>query len=105
MEKIAIFGTGLVLDNYYQMLASNYDIIYLVDNDKAKWGKLYYGKECCSPQVLADSSVDKIIILTIWERYVKEIKSQLEKMGFSECVFHINELQPIVNQKDLDGFF
>lgn len=101
MEKIAIFGVGLTLNDYFDMLSMNYEIKYLIDNDTSKWGKIYKGIECCSAEILKSVEVDKIVILTIWDRYIEEIKKQLDEMGLLNKTVHLRELQPRVDYADV----
>lgn len=96
MEKIAIFGVGLTLNDYFDMLSMKYEIKYLIDNDVSKWGKIYKGLECCSAEILTSVEVDKIVILTICERYIEEIKKQLDRMGVLDKTVHLRDLQPKV---------
>lgn len=101
MEKIAIFGVGLTFNDYYDMLRCAYDVCILVDNDMSKWGKAYGGMICQSPDALIDAEVDKIVILTMWNKYIEEIRHQLSDMGLIDKVCLMNELQGVAQYNKL----
>lgn len=101
MQKIAIFGVGLTFDQYYNMLKHKYDICCIVDNDNRKWGKKYRGIPCESPASLCGRKIDKIIILTMWDRYINEIRKQLEEMGLGDKVVSIRDIQTWVEYEKI----
>ena len=74
-----IFGAGSAARDWI-FSNRNSNIIFFVDNDETKWGNKFFNFEVKSPDTLKQY-VGKANVL-IMSVYVKEIKSQLEKLGF-----------------------
>lgn len=78
MEKIWIWGTGLIAE---QVLAQcdvfeMYEVAGFIDNDAAKAGKSFHGRQICAPAALRKENADRIVILTV---YWREIEKQIRR--------------------------
>lgn len=77
---IVVFGTGEVAEKVMPYLISKHKILYCVDNNKSKWGDLFYGYEIKPVESLRDYS-GNIVVLS--NKYTFEIISQLKKISIS----------------------
>lgn len=75
-KKVVLFGASNYGKDFYmgELKRNNIDIIAFSDNDKNKWGKLFYGVNVVSPKQLNELNFDIIIITSM---YFKEISNQL----------------------------
>lgn len=104
-KKIIIFGTGQASIN--TILAVNLlglDISYFVDNNKNKWGNIYFQKKIDSPKSLSNENLEKIFVL-IASSFQEDIGLQLNKMGFHEKknflkTFRYNEYENAGREKN-----
>ncbi|WP_379157285.1 TylF/MycF/NovP-related O-methyltransferase [Paenibacillus sp. sgz5001063] len=84
-KKIVVFGTGQNADILFKNLS--YDISYVIDMDKDKWGMNFYGKTIHSPEILSKEDASNIFILLTFSpsgpTYHK-ISNLLTKMGMEE---------------------
>lgn len=76
-KKIIIFGAGGRLIHYFDILNKIYDVLFVCDNDKNKWGD-YENYRVCSPELLLEYKDVPIVIISSYE---DEIYEQLENMG------------------------
>lgn len=79
MAKYVVWGTGIqakiILDKYMSnFFEARHSVEYFVDNDAAKWGEYFLGKEVCAPARLLDGKFDKIFICNA---FVNDIRMQL----------------------------
>lgn len=77
--RAILFGLG----NYYSRFRKYFrdeDIVVLCDNNKEQHGKIIDGKRVVSPEEICKYEYDSIYILS---SYIKEITSQLKKLGVS----------------------
>lgn len=79
MERIFIWGTGKIARQVLEQedFLELYDVIGFIDNNLAKRGKLFKGKQVFKPDILECIRPDKIVILT---DYYEEIKQQIIDM-------------------------
>lgn len=87
-KKIIVFGAGHMTEHYLQNEGKKYRPIFLVDNDKRKWGSKLNGIEIKAPAELKkmDFEHSQVIICSI---YYKEIEQQLIEMGIENYYFYI----------------
>ncbi|AVQ44400.1 TPA: glycosyltransferase [Clostridium sporogenes] len=82
-KKIIIFGASNSGKKLLSFLRSfNFDICYFVDNDKNKWGKIFYDKEIKDPKILKKINKEDYIII-IASMFIKEISEQLGSLGYN----------------------
>lgn len=73
--NIAIWGTGRIGSIAYYYYKDSCNILYYIDNDARKWGKVLNGIKICSPDIL--KNVDVMIVLAIkWG--IEDVKKQIE---------------------------
>lgn len=80
--KIAAYGAGRDFENYLLLMRSNktiYDdeIVMLVDGDQSKWGQKRGDRTIESPDALATSAIDAVVITSL--RYEDEIEKGLKE--------------------------
>lgn len=78
MWNLVVFGIGKVGKSIIQQLKSKYNILFVVDNDKNKWGTQFEGYMVKSPSEIQQYNDD--IVITSY-KYAVEILSQLQNMG------------------------
>ena len=90
MEKIWIWGTGVIAEQVLERcdVFGLYDVKGFIDNSTDKIGKTFYEREIYAPDILKNMVVDKIVILTV--RY-KEIKEQIRR-EFPEITATVEEM-------------
>lgn len=89
MRDIVLFGIGKIGRENIPFLEKNYHIMFLVDNDKTKWGTKikHYTIEC--PDKIKESKCN--VIISSME-YGLEIAEQLENMGvMKDRIFYCNK--------------
>lgn len=77
--KLVIWGLGKTLSHFLEFkkgYISDYELVAFVDNNEELWGTYRYGIPVISPQKLAVTDFDRILICSI---YHEEIKEQLIK--------------------------
>ncbi len=98
-KKAIIWGTGETAVNLLKRksLYGEYKIIAFIDNDRNKWGKVFWeGIAISGPNILLNLKYDVIVICSI---YVDEISEQLKN------VLGIESAKNIVTYKDLEFDF
>lgn len=72
--RIALFAAGR---GAYEYISNNHEvrIVAIFDNDKSRWGELFYGFEILSPQRILESEFDYLVITTPY--YEDEIRKSL----------------------------
>tara|TARA_B100000886_G_scaffold335824_1_gene293556 strand:+ start:60716 stop:62224 length:1509 start_codon:yes stop_codon:yes gene_type:complete len=74
-----IFGAGSAARDWI-FSNNNLEILFFVDNDETKWGINFFNYEVRSPNCLKEFvGIANILIVSV---YVKDIRFQLEKIGF-----------------------
>lgn len=76
--KIAVFGTGRYYERFKPLL-KNSDILYFLDNDVRKAGKMIDGVRVILPEELDRQEVDMVLLLSI---HYPEMETQLLGLGF-----------------------
>jgi glycosyltransferase domain-containing protein len=82
MEYI-VFGTSNAAKCFAE-IERTLPIAYFCDNDKEKWGTLFFGKKVISPAALSKIYDTKKYTVIIASVYVQEIGLQLLKMGIEK---------------------
>lgn len=85
-KKLYIWGTGntAVLYNKEMKRLEEEDFFYIsgyCDNNREKWGKVFYGKPIISPQKLTEADNVCVLICSLQRRVCREIKEQLAGLG------------------------
>lgn len=78
LENVYIWGTGArakEINEMYTYELAHLNLIGYIDNDRNKWGKIFYGKQIFSPEVLLSPGKKNIFIPNI---YFEEISQQIE---------------------------
>lgn len=90
MDKILIWGTGLIAEQVLTQcdVFGLYDVMGFIDNNADKRGKLFYGKEIFTADILREKEPDRIVILTVC---YKEIEEQI-KREFPEITAAVEEM-------------
>ena len=76
--KILVFGSGKLYQKEKSYLASNADIIAIIDNNKSLYSKHINGVPVISPYDIKQYDYDKIILVSI---HANEMKKQLLRLG------------------------
>lgn len=84
--KYVVFGAGKNAERLIQWLVANeFELEYLVDNDRNKQGKNISGFEIKSPDVLKNSSGEHHILISVANKMIYEdISEQLTSMGYTK---------------------
>lgn len=100
MEDIIIFGAGKAASKNREWAEfAGYRVLFFVDNDRGKWGKMIDGIPVCSPEMLKDYSC-KVLFPDI---YGKEIETQLEEITYRGQRIGIRQLKKeAVCRKNID---
>lgn len=98
--SIVLFGAGGCFRDNYQKLIKDYEIKCVCDNDSRKWGKVFGGLKCISPESLKEIENPFVIITLYDEAMAFGIREQLCELGIehSEYLYgdHFVGLQNIV---------
>lgn len=62
-KTVVVFGTGKFFEDTHERLFRMVNVEYVCDNNKEKWGKVFYGKECIPPYQLANLRNAFVIIV------------------------------------------
>lgn len=96
--KFLLFGTGACYERYKKWFCTE-DVVALLDNSSEKQNTLIDGIKVLSPENGIKLEYDKIIIMSF---YVKEMKTQLLKLGVrEERIGHFNDLHYLLYKKEL----
>lgn len=87
-ETVVFFGTGEFFQDCCNYGYINFDFDYVCDNDSSKWGKLFYGKKCISPDEL-EGMKGKAVVLIVIGNY-KPVQEQLNKIGIEN--YNLNDI-------------
>lgn len=79
MQKIFIWGTGLIADQILGQISvfELYEVLGFIDNSPEKKGKLFWDRKIYAPDILNDVYPNRIVILT---DYYDEIRTQIISM-------------------------
>lgn len=98
-KKIIVFGSAQAgISTLFACKKLGLMPSYIVDNNQTKWGQKIFEWEVHSPENLSKENKDQLIIL-VASQYYGHISSQLEKMGFSECVHYFFVFRANVNKE------
>ena len=78
--KYAIWGTGKYYEKYKCYINAE-DVLFLIDNDKDKWGEKIDGKEILAPEQADYEKCDFVLIMII---QYEEVEQQLLSYGLSK---------------------
>ncbi len=84
MEGFVIFGAGSAGLNLIENLREYASILWIVDNDKNKWGGYLRGYRICNPEELKNIEAQTKILIA--SSYKDEIGKQLSELGFRENI-------------------
>lgn len=78
MEKILIWGTGLIANRFYKQFDfKDFSILGFIDNDIKKQGQKFNNHMVYSPDILEKASFDKLIIMSNQKAF-NEITNQIK---------------------------
>lgn len=97
-NKICLYGTGRFFEGYAKNIAS-FD--YVCDSDPQKWGKVFDGKTCISPDQLQN---EPGIVVFIMAANYKEIQESLNQKGIENYYFGDLTLSVYDNKYDCEWF-
>ena len=97
-KKIILFGAGMMFEDYMKKWGSRYRPDFLVDNDKAKWGRSRMGIPIKSPREILEIPKERRRLI-ICSFYYKEIEKQLEKMGVKDYHVYVQHVEWIVKSE------
>lgn len=100
-KKIILFGSGMMFEDYMKKWGSRYRPVFLVDNDKNKWGRSRMGIEIKKPEEILEIPKQKRHLI-ICSFYYKEIEKQLQEMGITEYRIYVQKLEWIVRAEEAD---
>lgn len=83
-KYLCFFGAGTILDDCLNqiILSAGKHPDFYCDNADEKWGKIFYGKKCISPDELKRLAEDTFVIITA--RNHESIYNQLKAMGVQD---------------------
>lgn len=84
MEKIILYGAGKICDIFMPVMAKYYDIISIVDKRQDLWGENIYGIPIISLQEYVDKYSCYKLILTVSDKNVITVMSDLKSAGISD---------------------
>lgn len=93
-KDIIIFGASKAGEKAYRTLIeldNDINIMFFMDNNSAKWGKIFCGITVCDPQYMLEMDIDRSLIV-IASMYIGEIIEQLDEMGLDGHYIDISEL-------------
>lgn len=105
--RIFLFGMNTPGDRIIQYLASlGYSVECILDNNPKNQGQTLLGVKVCPPHVLQGEDPDNIRIL-IASRYYREMRAQLEEMGYREDsnIIKLIEFESGINVSDSEEVF
>ena len=95
MIRILVFGTGDIYQRYKNLLKEQ--IICFIDNDETKIGKYIDGKLIVSPEKGIKYQYERIYILSV---YYREMKEQLIRLGVdSDIIYNPLEVKKILKDR------
>ena len=81
-NKKIVFGAIDTYKSVTKYFMEKYDIAYIIDNDRNKQGKDFYGVKIYPVEKLLEEKKDEVDILIAVQSAKKEITAQLESFGF-----------------------
>lgn len=83
VEKVFLWGTGKVASDVINEfdVFNRYDVLGFIDNNKSNIGKVFFGKEVFSPDVLQTVEANIIVSLTdYYDEIAKQIKEEYPEL-------------------------
>lgn len=112
-RKVILWGAGQRCLEWLPLWEAAYNVSYIVDGDKSKWGKINE-KEIFSPDKILEEEQGTYVIL-ICGHFAGEIALELEKMGvkeyFSEYwmnnsqILYTSRVQTDIPQEEIDRLY
>ena len=107
-KKIILFGlntSSYVMEDYLR--DKNIEITAYIDNDKTKRERFKRTVPSYSPEQMAETYGNDVVILII-SKYYKEMKKQLEQLGYQEKqhiiqIVDMNDMEQYVDYSDVSG--
>lgn len=96
-KNVIAFGVGQFFSDTHNRLFEKVDIKYVCDNDRAKWGKEFFGKVCISPSEL--KTIEDVFVITVMDDG-REVEKQLKEMEVESMP--ITELHFSAYEKGID---
>ena len=90
-KTIVLFGTGNMIIDYERRTQGKFQPAFYVDNNPAKQGTMFHGREIKSPKALLDIDKEKLHLI-ICNVYYREIGSQLQSMGINNYFVYTESL-------------
>lgn len=95
-RQLVLFGGGgaahCIIAKYYSF---DGEVVKIWDNNPEKWGRKFLGVPILKPEISEGEHENLVVIITIDdETAVREVKTQLEKLGVIH-VYHFSVLSPI----------
>jgi hypothetical protein len=89
-NNVAIWGTGKIGYIAFFYYKDNSNIVYYIDNDERKWGKMLNGIKICSPDILRRQDIRIILAM---KRGIDDVRKQLyTEYGLKDFIlFQINQ--------------
>lgn len=81
-RKTLIFGAGVYGKRALDELG-NENVEAFIDNDKSKWGKLYYGKRIVAPKDIFDYGNVNVVIASIYSNCIAKQLTEMDIKNFS----------------------
>lgn len=98
-RNIVIFGAGLMFEDYMKKHGKTHRPIFLVDNDKEKWGTKRQGIEIRNPSDILNIP-EKNLHLIICSVYYRNIEQQLKSMRVSRYKIYVQEKDWILRDEE-----
>lgn len=98
-RDIVIFGAGLMFEDYMKKHGKLHCPVFLVDNDKEKWGTKRHGIEIKSPSDILQISETNLHLI-ICSVYYRAIEQQLKSMGISRYKVYVQEKDWILRDEE-----
>ncbi|WP_188399484.1 LicD family protein [Sporomusa sp. GT1] len=103
-KTIVVFGAGMMFEDYWRKYGERYRPVFLVDNDRAKWGTEKQGLVIKAPQELLRISSENLCLI-ICSMHYRQIEEQLREIGISEYRIYIQEKHWILEAEEQERSF
>ncbi len=101
MKKYILFGAGTYATKAIELLGKE-NIEMILDNNSSKWGEKIENIPICNPDEKMDCLENYQVIVSVSQKYQRQILGQLEHMGASN-VRTIQEVQTEITRKKLEN--
>lgn len=100
MRKVVVFGAGGTGRRVYEMIKTQNEVLYFVDNDEEKWGQEYDGKKILSPDTLKRTKEYEAIYLGTLMG-LSEVQEQMREIGLPLALLEKSYVEVSVNARIL----